>query len=481
MSPYAILVVIIAYFLLLIAISFFTSRKRNDTSNDAFFTGGRKSPWYIVSFGMIGTSISGVTFVSVPGMVTSSAFQYLQTCLGFIFGYVLVAYVLLPVYYKMRLITIYGYLDRRFGKNAYRTGALLFCVSKITGAAARLFLAVSILHYAVFEPLSLPFPLSVAIIIFAIWLYTFKSGIRTIVFTDALQTFFLLLALVLMLVSVINSLDYPLYDIIMNVYRSPLSDTLNLSPSEPMFFPKQFFAGIFIVVVMTGLDQDMMQKNLSIATLKQSQKNMMTYGATFLPVNLLFLSLGALLVFLAEAKGIELPSTPDHILPFFAINVLPPVITVFFFIGIAAAAFSSADSALTSLTTSISVDMLNINSQPKRIQKPLRMAVHVSIAVLFFLLILAIHSLAGKTSIIETIYRLAAYTYGPLLGLFAFGLYTKHKSSDIFIPLFAFLAPATCFIIDYICKTYFHYAFSYELLILNAFITFTCLWSVSKK
>ncbi|MCR4619333.1 MAG: sodium:solute symporter [Paludibacteraceae bacterium] len=481
MSPTTILLIVCAYFALLLFISFLTSRRQSDASNAAFFTGNRKSPWYIVAFGMIGTSISGVTFVSVPGMVTVTAFQYLQTCLGFIFGYALVAFILLPIYYRLRLVTIYGYLNRRFGTYAYRSGAIFFCISKITGAAARLFLAVSILHYAIFQPLGVPFPLSVALLIFAIWLYTFKSGIRTIVFTDALQTFFLLLALILILCSVLDALDWSPLQACQQIYDSTISTTLNFSPASPMFFPKQFFSGIFIVVVMTGLDQDMMQKNLSIATLKQSQKNMMTYGAAFLPVNLLFLSLGALLVFLAQAKGILLPDQPDHILPFFATQILPPVVTVCFFIGIAAAAFSSADSALTSLTTSVSIDLFNIQNRPERLRRPLRMFIHIAIAIVFFLLILAIHTLADKTSIIDTIYRLASYTYGPLLGLFAFGLYTKRRPRDTFIPVIALFSPAFCGLIDYICKVYFDYAFSYELLILNALITFSLLWSVSKK
>ncbi len=481
MSPIVILAIIVSYFLLLLAISFFTSRTKADNSNQAFFSGNHASPWYVVAFGMIGTSISGVTFVSVPGMVTQIGFQYLQTCLGFIFGYAIVAYVLLPVYYRLRLISIYEYLERRFGKHAYRTGSILFFVSKISGAAARLFLVVSILYHAVFFPLHIPFPATVALIILLIWLYSFKSGIRTIVFTDALQTFFLLLALVLMLISVLHELNWSASEAFTNIWNSPMSSTLVWSPVSPQFFPKQFFSGIFIVVVMTGLDQDSMQKNLSIATLKESQRNMMTYGAAFLPVNLLFLSLGALLVFLAQAMCVPLPSAPDELLPLFATQILPPFVSVFFFIGVTAASFSSADSALTSLTTSVSIDILNIQSQPERLQKPLRIAVHICISLIFFSIILALHSLASQTSIIDTIYRLASYTYGPLLGLFAFGLYTHRHPRDVFIPVISIFAPVSCAIIDYICHVYYGYTFSYELLMLNAMITFFALWFTSRK
>lgn len=479
-SHYTILTIIVAYFAILIIISLITARK-ND-GNKAFFLGNRKSPWYIVAFGMIGTSISGVTFVSVPGMVTNIGFTYLQMCMGFVVGYIVVAFVLLPLYYKMRLTSIYEYLNARFGRNSYHTGAWFFFLSKITGAATRLFIVISLLHAFVFSKLGVSFPLTVGILIFLIWLYTFKSGIKTIIWTDSVQTFFLLTALILIIINVVDALGWTYSQAIFNIADSSTSRIFVFDDwtSTQNFF-KQFLSGVFTVVVMTGLDQDMMQKNLSIKTLKESQKNMITYGLCFLPVNLLFLSLGALLVFLAQMNNISLPEAPDQLLPMFANGLLSPAVSVFFFIGIVAAAFSSADSALTSLTTSFAVDIFNINNIKPRHQNKVRRAIHVVICILFFLIIMIIAAFNGNNSIIDTIYRLASYTYGPLLGMFAFGMFSKKVIHDRFMPFIAISSPVLIAVIDYVSRTCFGYTFGYELLMLNALITFLGMMAVSRR
>lgn len=479
LSEYAVLAIIAGYFGLLLLVSFITG-KRND-GNKAFFLGNRKSPWYIVAFGMIGTSISGVTFISVPGMVTSIGFTYLQMCLGFIFGYMAVAFIFLPIYYKLRLTSIYEYLHRRFGNRSYKTGAWFFLISKITGAAARLFIVVSILHQIVFLKIGLPFQVTVALLIFLIWLYTFKSGIKTIIWTDSLQTLTLLAALVLIIVNVVRQLDWTTAEAVANIAASDMSRIFVFDDwNSTQNFWKQFLSGVFIVIVMTGLDQDMMQKNLSIKTLKESQKNMLTYGVCFFPVNLLFLSLGALLVFLAQAKGIAIPSAGDDLLPLFALNYLSPVVSVIFIIGIVAASFSSADSALTSLTTSFSVDIVGVNSMSRSKQNRTRMTVHILICIVFYFIIMAINSFGRDNSIIDTIYRLASYTYGPLLGMFCFGLLTKRNINDRFMPLIAIASPVIIAVIDYVSRNY-GYKFGYELLMLNALITMAGMAIVSHQ
>lgn len=480
LSEYTILAIIAGYFALLLLVSFITGKK-ND-GNKAFFLGNRKSPWYIVAFGMIGTSISGVTFVSVPGMVTSIGFTYLQMCIGFVFGYIIVAYVLLPIYYKLRLTTVYEYLEQRLGSRSYRTGASFFLLSKITGAAARLFIVAVLLHSLVFSKFGMSFPLSVAIIIFLIWLYTFKSGIKTIIWTDSLQTLVLLSALVMIIVNVIRELDWTTAEAVKNIAASEMSRTFVFSDwASTQNFWKQFFSGIFIVIVMTGLDQDMMQKNLSIKTLKESQKNMITYGLCFLPVNLLFLSLGALLVFLAQARGIVVPQAGDQLLPMFASDQLGLSVSIFFIIGIVAASFSSADSALTSLTTSFSVDIIGINKISHKKQNKTRMAVHIITCIVFFVIIMAIDQFGRDNSIIDTIYRIASYTYGPLLGMFIYGLFTKRAIKDKYMPWIAILSPVIIAAIDYTSRTCFDYKFGYELLMLNALLTIAGMMLISNN
>ncbi|MDR1679448.1 MAG: sodium:solute symporter [Prevotellaceae bacterium] len=480
MSGQAILLIIIAYFVLLMLIAYLTGRKSD--SNAAFFLGNRRSPWYIVAFGMIGTSISGVTFVSVPGMVRGIGFAYMQTVLGFFVGYILIATVLLPIYYKLNLTTIYGYLRKRLGERSYRTGAWFFLLSRTIGAAARLFVVAALLQTFVFDEWGVPFVITVTAIVFLIWLYTFRSGIKTIIWTDTIQTFFLIAALVLIIIKAQAMLKTGFSETFSLLVNSDLTRVFVFDDwvSQQNFF-KQFFSGIFITIVMTGLDQDMMQKNLSCRNLREAQKNMYSYGFSFIPVNLLFLSLGALLMLIAQQNGITLPEKPDEILPMFANGLMGEWVTLFFFIGIVAASFASSDSALTALTTSFAVDILDVEKHSEQRAKRTRMWVHLGISVLFAIIIVLIEALSRNNSIIDTIYRIAAYTYGPLLGLFAFGLFTRRTVYDRLVPCVAVASPVLIAVLDYFSKKYWEYSFGYELLMINGAITFLGLWCLSKK
>lgn len=470
MNGIHILLTILLYFVILMLVAKFTSHRAD---NDAFFRGNRKSPWYIVSFGMIGASLSGVTFVSVPGMVRSIDMTYMQTCLGFFIGYLIIAHVLLPLYYKLNLTTIYSYLNKRIGPHSYKTGASFFLLSKIIGAAARLYLVCLILQNYVFDTLQIPFPVTVIGIVILIWLYTRKSGIKTIVWTDSFQTFCLLAALVLILYQVGNQLNLTLDGMIQSVADSDYSRIFVFDDwqSKQNFF-KQFFSGIFITIVMTGLDQDMMQKNLSCKNLREAQKNMYCYGISFVPVNFLFLSLGILLILLASQTGFTLPEAGDDILPFFAAEGRLGFTTlVFFTIGIIAAAFSSADSALTALTTSFCIDILGVEQmEGKKAEKKRRWS-HFLISVIFIGFILLFKA-ANNNSIIDAIYIIASYTYGPLLGLFTFGLFTKMYPRDRYVPYIAIASPLFCYMIDRIVYQTTGYQFGYEMLMFNGLLTF---------
>ncbi len=477
MSANSILVLIIAYFGILILISYFTGKK---STNEAFFLGNRKSPWYIVAFGMIGTSISGVTFISVPGMVQNQGYTYMQMVLGFFVGYIVVSTILLPLYYKLRLTSIYTYLKRRFGNNAYKTGAWFFLISKIIGAAARLYIVALILQSFVFNAWHIPFEVGVFILIMLVWLYTFRGGIKTIIWTDALQTLFLLTALVLIIIGIQNKLGLSIEEISNGLTKSNWTKMFVFDDwvSKQNFF-KQFFSGVFITIVMTGLDQDMMQKNLSCKNIKEAKKNMYSYGFMFIPINLLFLSIGALMLLLAQREGLDLPDKADKIVPFFANGYLGAPVSAFFFIGIIAAAFSSADSALASLTTSFSVDILDVKHENARKAKRDRMIVHLCISIVFAFIIMFIHWLGNTESIINVIYSVASYTYGPLLGMYAFGLFTKFKPNDKKIPVIAILSPVLIGTLDIVSKIFWGYAFGTELLILNGGICFFGLWLIS--
>lgn len=480
MNSYIILFIIAAYFSTLLLIAWITGRK--SSSNEAFFLGNRKSPWYIVSIGMVGTSLSGVTFVSVPGMVRSIDMTYMQTVFGFFFGYILIAKVLLPLYYKLQLTSIYSYLDERIGRRGYKTGASFFLLSKIVGAAARLYLVVLILQNYVFSTWDIPFGVTVVISIFLVWLYTYKSGIKTIIWTDTLQALCLVAMLLVIIWQVKNKMELDFGGMVQTLRDSPHFRIFEFKDwHSTQHFVKQFFSGIFITIVMTGLDQDMMQKNLSCKSLKDAQKNMYTYGFAFTPVNFLFLSLGVLLIALASQQNIALPALNDDILPMFCTSgILGNSILIFFTIGIIAAAFSSADSALTALTTSFCVDILGIQKEEATKAKRIRLSVHLLISVLFAIIIL-IFKAVNNRSIIDAIYIIASYTYGPLLGLFVFGLFTKKVPRDKYVPYICILSPFICYGIDCSIKQITGYTFGYEMLMVNGGLTFFGLWLSSVK
>lgn len=480
MNSYIILFIIAAYFGVLLLISWITGRKSSD--NEAFFLGNRQSPWFIVSIGMIGTSLSGVTFVSVPGMVRSIDMTYMQTVFGFFVGYILIAKVLLPLYYKLQLTSIYSYLDTRIGRRSYKTGASFFLLSKIVGAAARLYLVVLILQTYVFSAWNIPFVVTVVLSIFLVWLYTYRSGIKTIIWTDTLQALCLIAMLVVVIWQVKDRMGLDMGGMVQTLTESPHFRIFEFDDwHSTQHFAKQFFSGIFITIVMTGLDQDMMQKNLSCKSLKDAQKNMYMYGFAFTPVNFLFLSLGVLLLTLAGQMQLELPVLNDDILPMFCTSgILGDSILVFFTIGIIAAAFSSADSALTALTTSFCVDILGVEREEAAQAKRTRLKVHLMISVLFAVIIL-IFKAVNSRSVIDAIYMIASYTYGPLLGLFVFGLFTKKQPNDKYVPYICVASPLICFALDYLVKQYTGYVFSYEMLMINGGITFAGLWISSGK
>lgn len=482
MNGIFILITIIIYFGILLGISRITAHSHSD--NDAFFRGNRQSPWYIVSFGMIGASLSGVTFVSVPGMVKNIDMTYMQTCMGFFFGYLIIAHVLLPLYYRLNLTSIYTYLGQRIGRYSYKTGASFFLISKMLGAAARLYLVCIILQHYVFDAYNIPFAVTAIGTVALIWLYTHKSGIRTIVWTDSLQTLCLLLALGLILYNLADKL---------NLNFGGVIDTIKNSSERRIFvfddwqskqnFFKQFFSGIFITIVMTGLDQDMMQKNLSCRNLKEAQKNMYCYGISFVPVNLLFLSLGILLMVAATQMNIAIPAKGDDLLPMFAAGGhLGYAVLVFFTIGIIAAAFSSADSALAALTTSFCIDILNTDKLKENEAVRIRKITHIGISTIFVICILIFEAIDSQ-SVIDTIYTLASYTYGPLLGLFCFGLFTKLKPRDRYVPYIAITSPVVCYMIDILTFNTTGYKFGYEMLMFNGLLTFMGLaaLSINKK
>ena len=491
-----ILITIAAYFALLLLISHLVGKG----GNDAFFRGNRQSPWPVVAFGMIGASLSGVTFISVPGMVMTIDMTYLQMCIGFIFGYIIVAFVLLPLYYKYNLTSIYSYLDVRFGRSSRKTGSSFFLLSKMTGAAARLYLVCLILQQYVFDALKVPFVLTVVGTLLLIWLYTHKSGIKAIVWTDSLQTLCLIVALILILLKASSMLGMSFGEAMTAVWNDSHSRIFEFSDwSSKQHFWKQFLSGIFIVIVMTGLDQDMMQKNLSCKSLKDSQKDLCSYGLLFAPVNFLFLSLGVLMMLLYAKTGTPLPAKGDSLLPdFIATGAMGQAVLVFFTIGIIASAFSSADSALTALTTSFCIDILGIedatemenekyignqeSNSHSSFQDPerTRKRVHLCMMVIFVLFILGFKAL-NNSSVIDTIYTIASYTYGPLLGLFAFGMTTRLKPRDRWIPLIAILSPIICYAVDSIVFQVFGYKFGYEMLMFNGILTYLGLLLISKS
>ncbi|OQC44453.1 MAG: Sodium/glucose cotransporter [Bacteroidetes bacterium ADurb.Bin028] len=480
MSPLLIFIIVLSYFGVLLVVSFFTSRNVN---NAGFFLGNKKSPWYIVAIGMLGSSISGVTFISVPGWVQTTQMTYLQMVLGFVAGYVVIAHVLLPLYYRLNLTSIYTYLDLRFGRFSYKTGASFFLLSRSIGSAARLYMVANVLQIVIFNQLNIPFWVTVIVTILLIWLYTFKGGIKTIIWTDTLQTIFLFTALIATIIIVARELGLDFSGIVSTINNSEMSKVFEFKDwRSSQHFLKQFLSGAFITIVMTGLDQDMMQKNLSCRNIKEAKRNMLTYGVVFLPANLLFLSLGILLMTFVNSIGIPADSeliAGDNLYPYVATTQLGPVVLILFLIGLMASAYSSADSALAALTTSFTVDIIGIKNKTEQQIKKTRTWVHLAISFLMAIMII-VFNLVNEKSIINAIYAIAGYTYGPLLGLYAFGLFTKYKVRDKIVPIIAILSPILCYLISYLLKKYADYNTGYELLLLNGFITFMGLWAIRK-
>lgn len=469
-----IILTILSYFGVLLLVSRLTAKQ---STNDTFYRGNRQSPWYLVAFGMIGASISGVTFVSVPGMVNTIEMTYLQTCLGFVLGYVAVAFVLLPIYYRLNLTTIYSYLQQRLGTRSYKTGAWFFLLSKMSGAAVKFYVVCMILQRFVLDALGIPFVLTVLVLVALIWLYTRRGGIKTLVWTDTFQTFCMFMALIFIIINVMSMLNLSVNEVVTTIVQDERSRVFVFDDwvSKQNFW-KLFISGIFIVVVMTGLDQDMMQKNLTCKTLREAQKDMCTYGLAFVPANLLFLCLGVLLSMLAQQEGIALPNSGDELLPMFAATgKMGNMVVVLFTIGIVAASFSSADSALTALTTTYCVDI-----KEKADDETLRHRVHAGMSVVFIIFILLFRTF-NSTNLIDAIYILVSYTYGPLLGLFAFGLFTKYQVTDRWVPYFAILSPILCYALNALAQQLWGYHFGYELLMLNGAFTFAGLYVTKKK
>lgn len=480
MAPLTVILVIVIYFGILVGISRLTSKNAN---NESFFLGNKQSPWYIVAFGMIGTSLSGVTFISVPGWVGVSHFSYMQMVLGYILGYAVISFILIPLYYKLNLTSIYSYLEQRFGKWSYKSGAFFFLISRTFGAAARLFIVASVLQLLVFNAWGIPFILTVLVIILLIWLYTNKGGIRTIVWTDSLQTIFMLLAVIITIVLIASKLNLTMGGLINIISESDLSKTFFFENfvGDKAHFIKQFLGGAFIAIAMTGLDQDMMQKNLSCKNIADSQKNVMSLSIILVFVNLIFLSLGVLLYIFAEKTGITLPQLSDDLFPMIATgDYLGPVLGIIFLIGIIAAAFSSADSALTALTTSFTVDIIGIKGKSEDKIKRTRKSVHVLISGILVLVILGFRLLNDR-SVIDAVFTIAGYTYGPLLGLYSFGLFTKYKVKDKLVPIIAILSPLIVYLININIENWIGYRFGFELLIFNGLVSFFLLWIIREK
>ncbi len=480
MTPALILFIFLVYTAVLFAVTFVTARKAN---NQSFYIGNKVSPWYVVAYGMIGASLSGVTFMSVPGWVEETQFSYMMVAFGYFFGYAVIALVLLPLYYRLKLTSIYSYLEQRFGFWSYKTGAGFFILSRVLGASLRMFLVIYVLQIFVFNAWNVPFWVNVAIFIILIILYTLKGGIRTIIWTDTLQTTFMLLAVILSVVYISRELGEPVFRLAREVSDSDISRMIITDWHHPRFFIKQFFSGMFITITMTGLDQEMMQKNLSIRNLKDAQKNMFTFSTINLFVVFLFLILGAFLLLYARQEGVSVAMS-DDLFPTIALNYLGPAAGVVFLIGLISAAFPSADGALTSLTTSFSIDFLGLEkrkdiSDNKKTR--IRYVVHLSFAVVFFICILVFRQMNDR-AIIDKLFTIAGYTYGPLLGLFAFGLFTSRKVNDKVTPWIAIGSPIVCYILNLYSEELLNgYKFGFEMLLVNGFLTFMGLLLFSRK
>ena len=489
MQTTVVLIVILAYFLMVFGVSWWTTRRR-DHDTETFYRGDRRSPWWVVAIAMIGTSISGVTYVSVPGMVETKQMSYLQMVFGFVAGYFVVAYVLLPLYYRLGLSSIYVYLEQRYGGVAHRTGAAFFLLSKYLGCAVRMYLTAVVLQLVLFEQLGVPFGMSVACIMVVVWLYSFRGGVKTLVWTDLLQTLCLLAAMVGFVICICRAMDLDASGLYTTITESPMSRVWFLDDAaDTRYFWKQFLGGMFTTIAMTGLDQDMMQKNLSCRSLREAQKNMVSYGFGFLPVNLIFLSLGILLYMYARQVGVT--QQGDELFPYLATAVnpvtgqpfLPLVVSILFVLGLVAAAFSSAGSAVTALTTAVMVDFVrtaHYKSEGENVQhraRDTRFWVHVVNSILMGGMIYAFHLLASG-SVINAVYVVASYTYGPLLGLFFFGMFTRCRVADgWWIPAVCVASPIVCWVLDQHSAEWFGgYHIGYEMLLINGALTALGLW-----
>ncbi len=481
MTPEIILISFLVYTSLIFVISRLTVRKAN---NESYFLGNRNSPWYVVAYGMIGASLSGVTFMSVPGLVKTEQFSYMMLVFGYLVGYAVIAFVLLPLYYKMNLTSIYTYLEKRFGMSSYKTGSFFFILSRLIGASFRMFLVVNVLQLFVFDAWGIPLGVTVALFMILILLYTFKGGIKTIVWTDTLQTTFMITAVVITIFIVSDALNMGFVDLFSAARAEGFTRMLITDVNDPRFFLKQFFAGMFITIVMTGLDQDMMQKNLSCRNLRDAQKNVLTFGAILIPVNLMFLFLGAVLWLYADAYGISLQQTSDELFPTLAMQYLGLAAGLTFFFGLVSAAYSSADGTLTALTTSFCIDFLGLRRKPDMTEEKItkiRYRVHIGFALLVMLIIMGYEAINNE-ALISKLFTIAGYTYGPLLGLYFFGLYTKWQVKDRWVPLVAVLSPALSYLLSINSeRILWGYKFGFEILIVNGLLTFLGLLLLAKR
>jgi len=473
MSPLLLLFAFLVYTSMLFLVSRLTVRKKAD--NETYFLGNRNSPWYVVAYGMIGASLSGVTFMSVPGLVKNEQFSYMMLVFGYLAGYFVIAGVLLPLYYRLNLTSIYTYLEKRFGMASYKTGSFYFILSRLIGSSFRMFLVVNVLQLFVFDNWGVPFWLTVALFMTLILLYTFRGGIKTIVWTDTLQTTFMLTAVVITIIIVGKTLNMSLSDLLHTATERGFTKMMVMDLNDPRFFVKQFLAGMFITIVMTGLDQDMMQKNLSCRNLNDARKNVLTFGFILIPVNLMFLFLGAVLWIYAGEVGLGITQTTDELFPAAALQYLGVVAGMTFFFGLIAAAYSSADGTLTALTTIFCIDFLGLKRKAgiteQTIQKT-RYRVHISFAVLMTLIIIA-YAAINDEALISKLFTIAGYTYGPLLGLYFFGLYTKWQLNDRWVPVVAVLSPLLSYLLSIHSEWLFNgYRFGFEILIVNGLITF---------
>ena len=484
MTPAILLSFLLGYFALLVGVAYYTSR--NSSDNASFFIANRNSKWYLVAFGMIGTALSGVTFISVPGAVGKSEFGYFQFVLGNAVGFIIIATVLLPLYYRMNLISIYTYLERRLGAYSYKTGAVIFLISRTIGSAFRLYLVAIVLQKFIFDAWNVPFWLTIVLCLVLIWLYTHKGGLKTIIITDTMQTVFLLLSVVLSIIFISKSLNLDItgtFEAVKNSSYSKIFFWENFMGSKSHFI-KQFMGGIFVTIAMTGLDQDLMQKNLSMKTIREAQKNMFTFTGVFVVMNIFFLSVGALLYLFAAKNGIDVTAlkTPDHLYPEIALNHLNIIPGIIFMLGLTAATFATTDSALTALTTSFCVDFLHFDKKenqndPKLVNQ--RHVVHIGFSVLMVAVIM-VFKIINDDSVVNSIFTAAGYTYGPLVGLFAFGMLTKRAVTDKLVPYLCIASPILCFVINTNSMKWFGYAMSFELIVLNGLITFLLLWVTGK-